>query len=88
MSKSLKQFLLSLFVCGALLQVGMRCAKAEPPYELTLEDEFGKTLPSFRTVAIAWRASFPRPKAIEVLADSIRLCSVARPQALGTAEPA
>ncbi|UVE17720.1 LysR substrate-binding domain-containing protein [Pseudomonas sp. LS44] len=35
----------------------------------------------FRTVAIAWRASFPRPKAIEVLADSIRLCSVAaRPQ--------
>ena len=33
----------------------------------------------FRTVAIAWRASFPRPKAIEVLADSIRLCSVAKP---------
>jgi len=30
----------------------------------------------FRTVAIAWRASFPRPKAIEILADSIRLCSV------------
>jgi LysR family hydrogen peroxide-inducible transcriptional activator len=34
----------------------------------------------YRTVAIAWRASFPRPRAIEVLADSIRLCSVARPQ--------
>ncbi|MBM7063331.1 LysR family transcriptional regulator [Pseudomonas sp. UL073] len=34
----------------------------------------------FRTVAIAWRASFPRPKAIDVLADSIRLCSVARAQ--------
>jgi LysR family hydrogen peroxide-inducible transcriptional activator len=33
----------------------------------------------YRTVAIAWRASFPRPKAIEVLADSARLCSVARP---------
>lgn len=33
----------------------------------------------FRTVAIAWRASFPRPKAIEVLADSARLCSVSRP---------
>ena len=33
----------------------------------------------FRTVALAWRASFPRPKAIEVLADSIRLCSVAKP---------
>jgi len=31
-----------------------------------------------RTVAIAWRASFPRPKAIEMLADSIRLCSVSR----------
>ncbi|GAB3376944.1 hydrogen peroxide-inducible genes activator [Azotobacter armeniacus] len=30
----------------------------------------------FRTVAIAWRASFPRPKAIELLANSIRLCSV------------
>jgi len=29
-----------------------------------------------RTVALAWRASFPRPKAIEVLADAIRLCSV------------
>lgn len=35
----------------------------------------------FRTVAIAWRASFPRPKAIEVLFDSIRLCSLARPKA-------
>jgi len=33
----------------------------------------------FRTVAIAWRASFPRPNAIEVLTDSIRLCSVAKP---------
>jgi LysR family hydrogen peroxide-inducible transcriptional activator len=32
-----------------------------------------------RTVAIAWRASFPRPKAIEMLADSIRLCSVSHP---------
>lgn len=35
----------------------------------------------FRTVAIAWRASFPRPKAIEILADSIRLCSVGKPTA-------
>ena len=33
----------------------------------------------FRTVAIAWRASFPRPKAIDILADSIRLCSVGKP---------
>ncbi len=32
----------------------------------------------FRSVAIAWRASFPRPKAIEMLADSIRLCSVSK----------
>ncbi len=32
----------------------------------------------FRTIAIAWRASFPRPQAIDVLADSIRLCSVNR----------
>lgn len=38
----------------------------------------------FRTVAIAWRASFPRPKAIEVLADSLRLCSVARPTKTAT----
>jgi hypothetical protein len=45
---SLKQFFLSLFVCGALLQVGLRCAKAESPYELSLEDEFGNTLPAFR----------------------------------------
>jgi LysR family hydrogen peroxide-inducible transcriptional activator len=34
----------------------------------------------YRSIAIAWRASFPRPQAIDVLADSIRLCSVARPQ--------
>jgi LysR family hydrogen peroxide-inducible transcriptional activator len=33
-----------------------------------------------RTVAIAWRASFPRPKAIEMVADSIRLCSVGKPK--------
>jgi len=38
----------------------------------------------YRTVAIAWRASFPRPKAIELLADSIRLCSVAQPPAATT----
>jgi LysR family hydrogen peroxide-inducible transcriptional activator len=40
----------------------------------------------FRSIAIAWRASFPRPQAIDVLADSIRLCSVARPQ--GSRTPA
>jgi len=38
----------------------------------------------FRSIAIAWRASFPRPQAIDVLADSIRLCSVARPQGSGS----
>ncbi len=38
----------------------------------------------FRTVAIAWRASFPRPKAIEILADSARLCSVARPKTVAS----
>jgi LysR family hydrogen peroxide-inducible transcriptional activator len=42
----------------------------------------------YRTVAIAWRASFPRPRAIEVLADSVRLCSVARPEAEGVVQPA
>ena len=40
----------------------------------------------YRSIAIAWRASFPRPQAIDVLADSIRLCSVVRPQ--GSCAPA
>jgi len=39
-----------------------------------------KTPAPYRTVAIAWRASFPRPTAIEILSDSIRLCSVGQPQ--------
>lgn len=30
-----------------------------------------------RTVAIAWRATFPRPKAIDVLMDAIRQCDTA-----------
>lgn len=29
-----------------------------------------------RTVALAWRASFPRPKAIDALSAALRLCSV------------
>ncbi len=29
-----------------------------------------------RTLALAWRASFPRPKAIDALIDSIQLCKV------------
>jgi hypothetical protein len=44
---TLKQFFAALFVCAALLQVGLRCARAEPPYDVTLEDEFGNTLPSY-----------------------------------------
>lgn len=39
-----------------------------------------------RTVAIAWRASFPRPKAIDVLVDAVRLCSLSHPPQ--AAEPA
>lgn len=31
-----------------------------------------------RTVAIAWRATFPRPKAIDVLMDAIRQCDAAQ----------
>ncbi|HZJ95155.1 MAG TPA: LysR substrate-binding domain-containing protein [Thiopseudomonas sp.] len=31
-----------------------------------------------RTVAIAWRATFPRPKAIDVLLDAIRQCDAAK----------
>ena len=30
----------------------------------------------FRTVALAWRASFPRPKAIDILSQSAKLCDV------------
>ncbi|TWI52609.1 LysR family hydrogen peroxide-inducible transcriptional activator [Pseudomonas duriflava] len=32
----------------------------------------------FRTIGVAWRASFPRPRAIDALTDSIRLCSITR----------
>lgn len=31
-----------------------------------------------RTVALAWRASFPRPRAIEVLSQALRQCTVTR----------
>ena len=30
-----------------------------------------------RTVALAWRASFPRPRAVDVLSEALRQCSVA-----------
>ena len=47
--------------------------------ELLLTKAFKPPVP-FRTVAIAWRASFPRPRAVDILSDSIRLCSVGSPQ--------
>ena len=48
--------------------------------DLLLTKPFKPPVP-FRTVAIAWRASFPRPKAVDILSDSIRLCSIGNPQA-------
>jgi len=36
--------------------------------------------PPNRTVAIAWRASFPRPKAIDALVEAIHHCQLARRQ--------
>jgi hypothetical protein len=44
---SLKQFLLALCVGVVLVQAGLQCAKAEPPYEVVLEDEFGNVLPAY-----------------------------------------
>lgn len=38
---------------------------------------FSKPAPS-RTVAIAWRATFPRPKAIDALVEAIRQCPLAQ----------
>ena len=45
---SLKQLVYALIACVTLSQVGLRCARAEPDYEITLEDEFGNTLQRFR----------------------------------------
>lgn len=44
---SLKQFFLALLACVTLSQVGLRCARAEPSYEVSLEDEFGNSLQKF-----------------------------------------
>jgi hypothetical protein len=44
---SLKQFFVALFLCAGLMQVGLKCAQAQPPYEVTLEDEFGNPLQAF-----------------------------------------
>lgn len=46
--------------------------------DLLVTKQFSSPVP-YRTVAIAWRASFPRPKAIEMVSDSIRLCSISQP---------
>ncbi|MCW8883761.1 MAG: LysR substrate-binding domain-containing protein [Motiliproteus sp.] len=45
------------------------------PSPLVAVKQFTSPQPK-RTLALAWRASFPRPKAIDVLIDSMRLCSV------------
>ncbi|MFP8967944.1 hydrogen peroxide-inducible genes activator [Pokkaliibacter sp. CJK22405] len=37
--------------------------------------EFASPQP-MRTVALAWRASFPRPKAIDILRDAVKQCNV------------
>src|SRR5690606_22458582 len=50
--------------------------------DLLLTKPFKAPVP-FRTVAIAWRASFPRPKAVDLLSDSIRLCSIGTPATKG-----
>jgi hypothetical protein len=44
---SLKQFFVALVLCAGLMQVGLKCAHAQPPYEVTLEDEFGNPLPAY-----------------------------------------
>jgi hypothetical protein len=44
---SLKQLLLALCAGVILIQAGLKCAKAEPPYEVVLEDEFGNALPAY-----------------------------------------
>jgi hypothetical protein len=44
---SLKQLFLALVLGSVLIQAGLTCAKAEPPYEISLEDEFGNHLPTY-----------------------------------------
>jgi len=45
---SLKQFFVALLACVTLSQLGLTCARAEPSYEMTLEDEFGNSLQKFQ----------------------------------------
>ncbi len=44
---SLKQVALVLVAAIALSQLGLQCARAEPPFEIVLEDELGNRLESF-----------------------------------------
>ena len=44
---SLKQFLLALCLGAVVIQAGLTCARAESPYEVVLEDEFGNRLPAY-----------------------------------------
>ncbi|MFT3924823.1 MAG: hypothetical protein QM778_19975 [Myxococcales bacterium] len=47
MSPKLGHFFLALLLGALFIQVGLNCAKAEPPYEIVLEDEFGNRLPTY-----------------------------------------
>ncbi len=47
MSLKLGHFFLALVVGAAFVQLGLNCAKAEPAYEIVLEDEFGNRLPTY-----------------------------------------
>jgi len=47
MSLKLGHFFLALLVGAVFVQLGLNCAKAEPPYEIVLEDEFGNRLPTY-----------------------------------------
>lgn len=47
MSLKLGHFFLVLVLGVLFVQLGLNCAKAEPPYEIVLEDEFGNRLPTY-----------------------------------------
>lgn len=44
---TLKQLFAALLFGSVLIQLGLNCARAEPPYEITLEDEYGRRLPTY-----------------------------------------
>ncbi|HEX6241972.1 MAG TPA: hypothetical protein VFZ61_13780 [Polyangiales bacterium] len=44
---TLKQFFFALCLGAIVIQAGLTCARAEPPYEVVLEDEFGNSLPAY-----------------------------------------